>query len=152
MNNAVFFPVNQVRIFLLLAAGLAGCGKYVPVEGIVRLDGQPLGKATISFMPQEKSKEGPRDAVAVADNEGRFHMKTNTRDGIIPGHYKVIVSKRVPPKGLENPKNMAEAVKATHNSVESVPERYTRVEKSPLDFDVPKGGLKGVELNLQGKP
>jgi hypothetical protein len=79
-------------------------------------------------------------------------MKTNTRDGMIPGRYKVIVSKRVPPKGLESPKNMAEAVKATHNSVESVPERYTRVEKTPLDFDIPKGGLKGVELNLQGKP
>src|SRR5688500_18734361 len=98
--------------FWLILVGSIGCGKFAAVEGVVTLDGQPLAQATLSFVPQEREGKA-RDATARADAEGYFRVKTNNSEGVIPGRYKVLVSKRVPPKGLENPKNVGEAIQAT---------------------------------------
>ncbi len=34
-----------------LAAGCGGSGKFVPVEGVLTLDGKPVEGATISLLP-----------------------------------------------------------------------------------------------------
>lgn len=81
------------------ALAVAGCGeggpKVLPVEGRVTVGGKPLtsGTGTVIFYPDSArgntSKEEPRGAL---DAEGRYRLRTGTRDGAAPGWYRVAVT------------------------------------------------------------
>lgn len=77
----------------ILTAGLlalAGCGSAesnldrVPVQGTVHLDGQPLPKGSISFVPQEPTF-GPRSSGIIQNGEFRLTSK----NGPVPGSHRV---------------------------------------------------------------
>lgn len=81
---------------LLLVAGGCGSGDMVPVEGVVTLDGQPLEGAAVSFVPDQKG----RPAQGETDAAGKFTLSTAAAgDGVVPGKYKVGVSKMEKPSG-----------------------------------------------------
>jgi hypothetical protein len=71
-------------------AALAGCGSgFVPVEGTVRLDGQPLPGAQVMFVP----RSGGRPATGKTDTAGQFQLTTDApNDGALPGEYDVAVT------------------------------------------------------------
>jgi hypothetical protein len=71
-----------------------------------------------------------------------------TADGILPGTYRVIVSKKQYPPGMKVPsaKEMSFALSAKMR--ETLPKRYTIAEQTPLRIEVPRGGNKNVELAL----
>ena len=67
-----------------------GCGSgYSTVTGTVTLDGAPLASATVMFT----SEDNNRVATGFTDASGNFTMTADNKDGVLPGKYKVSVSK-----------------------------------------------------------
>jgi hypothetical protein len=128
----------------LVLAG-SGCGGPVTVTGRVTLDGQPVENAQVFFRPLD----GGPGAGAVTDAEGRFRLEGTKADGLLPGEYKVTVSKKAYPPGMKvpGPNEMSFALSA--KMIEVLPKRYTVPDRTPLRVTVPTGGAKAIEIALQ---
>ena len=91
---------------LLPAIFAAGCTdaakpyKTARVSGVIKLDGQPLAAARVTFMPlveaQASSQSGPESS-GDTDDSGRYSLKTVFGDaGATIGKNRVMVSTRRP--------------------------------------------------------
>lgn len=81
-----------------VALVFAGCGSsLVKTEGVVKLDGQPVEGATVTFM----SDDGKQVSVGVTDATGKFELHTGDKPGAAPGAYKVTVLKAPKVAGAE---------------------------------------------------
>jgi hypothetical protein len=130
---------------------LFGCGdglRRVSVQGkLTAKDGEPIGNATVSFMPASGTKgEG---GIGTSDKAGNFTL-TGSREGargIVPGTYKVRISRYVDRDGSILPSD-AKQVDYPH-AVETVPAPYSAPD-SPLEVTVPeRGGALNVEIPVQ---
>jgi hypothetical protein len=76
-----------------LALGVCGCSpKTVKVVAVVTLDGQPVEGATVKLVPEEGSTGEP--ASGLTGKDGSCRLQTySPGDGVVPGEYKVSVSK-----------------------------------------------------------
>lgn len=82
-------------------AAVCGCGggspKYVPVSGIVTVNGKPYPNAVVSFQPKG-SKENPnpgQGSAAFTDANGRFVLKTrDNQNGAVVGKHQVRIQTR----------------------------------------------------------
>jgi hypothetical protein len=86
----------------LTASLMVGCGyeaDLVPVSGTVTHDGAPLEEATVVFIPVGAKDEGQATAT-VSGSGGVYRVSTNGSPGLVPGKYRVRVSKLLnpPPK------------------------------------------------------
>jgi hypothetical protein len=155
-------------VALLASAGCGGSGT-VSVKGVVTLDGEPLPKATISFMPL--SSEG-RAAYGVSDAKGNFRLTTvSPDDGIMPGEYKVMVQEEgeekpdpktfseeerkaarmgMKPKGSMSPVAKSSEKKTGKPSL--VPAIYHDAKRTPLRQVIPPPGKIEIVLksNVSG--
>ena len=82
--------LHVVAISLLLA--FAGCSERrpprVPVSGIVLIDGQPLSRGNIKFVP-----EHGRPSAGKIGEDGKFTLTCyDGNDGALPGSHRVQVS------------------------------------------------------------
>jgi hypothetical protein len=82
--------VRAAGIFGVLLV-IAGCGdgrpSRVPISGQVLIDGQPLTRGQIQFIPQ-----GSRASRAVLDEQGRFKLSCFDKgDGAVLGQHTVII-------------------------------------------------------------
>jgi hypothetical protein len=139
-----------------IAVALAGCGgdglNRVPVQGKVVAKGVPIPNAIILFQPVADTKgEG---GIGTADAEGNFTLTGSRRGdpGLVPGKYRVRVSRFIDRDGSPLP---ADAKQADYpHAEESVPAPYS-LPDSPLEVTVPeKGGALTVEIPvalLRGK-
>ncbi len=138
---------------------LAGCGKsnqgpafeLTPVAGKVSLDGKPLADADIGFYPQGSAPAGYHGSGAKTDSEGRYELKTTSKSGAVPGAYKVTVSRFVGAAGA--PVNLEEGMdveqlKLQGQYKESLPERYSTLEKTELTVTVENGKVDGYDFPL----
>ncbi len=163
----------------LLVAGLtalAGCGKgrgLVPVSGTVLMDGAPLNKATITFVPDG----GGELASGISDDAGRFFMvASGGGEGVLPGNYKVTVMSfaetPAPSKGMAEvmreqmeakgaapksgdgtaalKKQQQDAVKAG-KAMRASPAVYNDIAKTPLKVTVPVPADYKIELSKDAK-
>ncbi|MCA9127588.1 MAG: Ig-like domain-containing protein [Planctomycetales bacterium] len=77
-------------VLMVLCSAMAGCGNgldTVPVKGVLTLNGKPVPKIAVSFMP-----EGGKGQIAqgVTDAEGKFELQTREPgDGAMVGNYQV---------------------------------------------------------------
>ena len=127
---------------------LGGCGeggpRLVPVTGTVTLNGKPLADATISFVPDPSNaditpggdKTGP---------EGNYKAMYQSRSGLAPGKYVVLVSKTAaPPAGVELPPEMKmDTFQQEMAGIrkETLPKKYTDAMKTELPpVEVEQGG------------
>lgn len=95
---------------------LLGCGpSYVVVVGVVTMDGQPIEGATVVFT----SDDGTKTAVGISDATGNFTLSGDGKPGVIPGSYKVTVSKSAMVAGM-SPSAMAEGSKADNDMVKTM--------------------------------
>lgn len=130
---------------------LLGCGgtkivlpQSVPMTGKITLDGEPLAEATVVFTP---TKAGGTTAMGVTDEGGNYELfisASNVRQaGAVPGDYKVQVSTLLPPpKAGDKVDPVGTAVRQ-----EKVPQKYTRLESTPLKAKVENdGGSQDFEL------
>jgi len=123
-----------------------GCRKslFVPVNGVVNLDGAPLAGAMVSFMP-EKGESAPVGH-GWTRPDGSFELTSLNEVGALPGEYRVVITKRVPIKGVE-----ADPLKAAQEALKKgkpptdlsqitksvVPEDYGHPTRTPLRCSVP---------------
>jgi hypothetical protein len=144
-------------LVLLIAMGCTGNSSTVPVQGVVRLDGQPLSGASVQFVPESTG----RDATATTDEQGRFVLSTiDPRDGALPGAYKVVITPgspraEAPAKAMTPDEAMAASGAAAElpqskPTGPTVPERYTRPDQTPLKQNVPGDGDVVIEIKSTG--
>ncbi len=128
--------------FSLALAGFAGCGSGGPdiarVEGTVTMDGKPLPRAFVVFIPQ-----GGRPAAAETDASGKYVLEfSGGRKGAIPGKNKVEINTARQPEH-EPDGTLIPGVK------ESVPAKYNR--NTTLEFDVVDGQKNIADFQLESK-
>src|SRR5438046_7865546 len=120
---------------------LLGCGgdglRRVPVRGKVTAAGAPVGGATVLFLPAGGTKgEG---GIGTTDADGNFTLTGSRRGdtGVVPGQYKVRVSRFVDRDGTALP---ADAKQADYpHAVEAVPAPSSAPD-SPLEGTGPEAG------------
>jgi hypothetical protein len=147
---------------LLVGLGCGGAGRPVKVEGLVTLDGQPVGGATVIFNPL--ARDG-RQASGVTGEDGRFRLTTyRVDDGALPGEYKVTIQKPTTTSaaGVEPGRDLSkidmnkmmwqmkqESDKKKRQRAKvagGIPTVYGDLSKTPLKERVPPAGLVKVEL------
>lgn len=146
--------------------GALGCGKDIyPVKGRVTIDGKPVAKAMVRFLPD--NDQTPRLAWGTTSETGEFIMSTfKTNDGVLPGVYRVTINNPEntpeplgPPSG--NEEDNAKAMRMYRQLYEQMKKRpqvrgelpvlYGDRETTPLKWTVPADG--GVaDFNLKTEP
>ena len=101
--------IRLIPVAALLAAA-AGCGdgpKYVPVSGVIKVDGKPYKNAVVSFQPVG-TPDNPapgQGSSALTDEEGRYTLVCdNGQTGAVAGKHRVrIQTKRDDPMAFIDP-------------------------------------------------
>lgn len=144
-------------LVLLAAVFTVGCGSDVPdfpdtavVKGVVTQGGKPVEGATVTFIPKIEG-EGAYAASGTTGSDGSYNLSTffsaaSTKEGAIPGDYKVTVTKSPPVdpnagKGHGDPTAMGPA--------NVLPKQYAEANGSPLDANVKAGKENDVPLELK---
>lgn len=142
-------PVRRMSV-VLVAALAAGCGAGsgpVPVRGVVKLDGQPVAGAAVTFVAQTP---GGRDAHGSTNEKGEFRLTTSKPDdGALPGTYKVVIQ---PPgeEGGSTPFDEGKpAARPKAPRGPRIPAKYSAAGQTPLTQDVPPKGE--IVFELQSK-
>ena len=147
--KASYWQLSVVLLFTLVI----GCGgsdlDVAPVEGIVTLDGKPVGQAGIIFQP----KLGPV-STGVTDAEGHFRLMTGKVDGALVGEHRIVVSKGgVDANGAAETSNdsLADPSKRRSKPKNTFPMRYSSVSTSGLVETVVGGEKNTIEIQLTSK-
>jgi hypothetical protein len=141
----------------LLLVGILGCGsgpKYVPVSGVITLDGKPYGDAVITFQPvlTDADPNPGRGSSAETDPTGRFVLKTDeAKLGAVAGKHKV----RIMTKGADI-LNTFDPQKGSPDGVLSAPAPRGKVDPIPVEwrdkeFEVPAGGTDKANFDILTK-
>jgi hypothetical protein len=153
-------PLARLVLLATALACAAGCGGsgLRKVEGEVLLDDQPVAGALVVF--QREDSGGP-PANAVTDEAGHFRLSTfASGDGVLPGTYKVTVSKYADPPGPaitlqpSDPGYLEQYEKAQRARLKAPPRPllpvvYENMTTTPLRQRVPPEGK--VVFRLEGK-
>lgn len=86
---------------IALASLCFGCAKssplgkanYVPVEGVVTIDGQPAAGVDVTLRPKIVNPNIEDESIATTDSEGKFSIMTGKKVGAPEGDYFVGFSK-----------------------------------------------------------
>jgi hypothetical protein len=126
---------------LVLTALPAGCGKAAPpaiveAEGIVRLNGKPLAKATVRFIPQN-DLGAEYVATGVTDGAGRFTLTCNGKLGACAGENRVLVMESPLPARVRGEDAQVELAKYLQSlGGRPIPPKYANLADSPLTANV----------------
>ena len=165
------FAITSSSLLIGLSAGCSGkLPEAVPVSGTVLHEGKPLEGATVTFRNQT---EGEMVAGALAlgttDSEGKFTLQshlgaTEVADGVVPGNYRVAISKFIPPRGMSEAdyeEKRAEEVKIMEAEgqvppnkqvppkVELLSAEYSNIQKTTLKATIPEGGNEDLKFELE---
>ena len=135
---------------------ISGCNKSKAIKtdlvtGVVKMDGEPLVKATVTFFPVDNNGS---TAVGTTDANGKYTLQTQlgaADAGTTPGDYVVTVSKKVnEPTGKQEWSESDGKMMDITVGKETVPEKFTNKKTSGFtatvvanqannfDFDVSK--------------
>jgi hypothetical protein len=128
-------------IVQLMLIGCAQDAKLGRVHGTVRLDGKPVAKGSVQFIP-----DSGHAAVGAIQSDGTYSLGTQGRsDCAFLGVNKVaIISYDAAP--IDGPPYMT----PNHKSTPLIPERYMSTATSKLTFEV-KPGDNEANFDLSGK-
>ncbi len=130
-------------IIIVLGALLPGCADPPPpivaAQGIVRLDGVPLKKVEVRFIPMI---DNGMDLIAkgVTDDDGRFTLTCKGQGGACAcGSQVVVVESEIPARLKSETKQyeLAEYLKSLGGR--PLPTRYTNLMDNPLVVNVTPG-------------
>lgn len=110
------YAVLATALASLAATGCSGRKRELPplgrVTGVVTLDGEPLARAAVAFVPYEPGNA----SYATTDAEGRYTLRYSVRDeGAVVGRHRVEI--RTGGEGRDADGNLTE-------TAERVPARY----------------------------
>lgn len=148
---------NQV-LCLVAMAGFLGCSggsgdrpKTVKAGGTVTLDGAPVEGASVSFAAQG----GGRSAIGKTDAAGRFTVNTtNTIPGVMPGEYKVGISKEKTEGAMtaeESQKYFEKTGKGPPSPkvTNELPDKYENPATSGFSAKVEAGGANDFKFEMK---
>ena len=142
--------LHLLAVGALLAAAL-GCGgsKFVPVSGVVTLDGKPYGKAAVSFQPVgDKSNPNPgRGSSAYTDENGKFVLISDENDGAVVGTHLVRITTRA--NELATQEGVGSSDGAPVKRAERIPPAWN--SDSTKTFEVPPGGTDKANFDISTK-
>jgi hypothetical protein len=125
----------------VLIALASGCGRpaIVPAGGVIRIDGKPLKKVVVRFIP--KIDHGPDYiAVGVTDDAGRFTLTCKGRPGACAGENTVLVTEAELPNLPRDEKRHPQTAEYFESlGGRPLPQKYTKLLDSPLTADVQAG-------------
>lgn len=156
--------VPHLRVALAISLGtvvLVGCGgrtgpTVVPVTGTVKVKGQPVEGAQVTFM----APGAPRASTGTTDAQGRFRLTTMaTNDGAIPGKNSVSIANRAAPHETMSPDNPSAGYDQMMNAAASasrkkdpsqgpVPDKYANPATSGLTADVAPDGKNEFTFDI----
>ncbi len=126
----------------------AGCGKpepppRVPVSGVVRIDGQPVPSAVVTFYPSFEGFGGEVIAEAVTDARGRYTLACPLGDGACVGKHKVTVADAPTPdaareQSVEGQRMLQTFLKSLTNR--PIGAKFGTLATSPLEVEVKAAG------------
>lgn len=140
-------------LFVLVIAAVLGGGcskKFVPVSGVVTLDGKPYGKAAVSFQPvggPGNSNPG-RGSSAYTDENGRFVLISDENDGAVVGKHLVRITTRHSELPTEAGVGSADGA-APPPRREPIPPEWN--SESQKQFEVPPGGTDKADFDITTK-
>lgn len=134
--------LRNIFVFTALLFALHGCSSGGPeiarVEGLITMDGKPLPKASVVFVPQ-----GGRPSVGETNEEGRYSLEfSGGRKGAIPGPNRVEIT-TFQELGYETDGTVIPGVP------ELVPAKYNR--NTTLSFNVETGKTNVADFELDSK-
>lgn len=146
-------PLLVLLSSCLLVCLAAGCGKpykVAKVSGRVTLDGQPLAKASITFVPQAVQGNvalGPT-AAAFTDADGRFTLGIDSgTPGAVVHTCRVFITTLV---GDSTPADQDGGPPTTRKRPkDKVPAKYNT--ETTLTFDVPPEGTDQANFDLKSR-
>lgn len=128
-------------VFVLAVPAISGCSGGSlgsNVSGVVTLDGNPIGPGVAIFAPVG-GKENP--AIGAIQPDGTYFLKTSQERGLRPGTYHVALQIH------EVPTDLAPGQRDTRPTKSRIPQKYTAVESSGLEFEVEPGSTTiNIEL------
>jgi hypothetical protein len=133
-----------------LLLGVVGCGSsnYAKVSGRVTLDGRPLEGAHVIFQPigQPGDLNSCSGSYAITQSDGSYSLKLVVGDakGAVVGKHRVEISVRDGSNSAVLDLSMPKPIPK-----DKLPERYNN--SSELTFDVPRGGTKVANFELESK-
>ena len=130
--------VNFIRIGCLLFVcggmlflGCAPTEELGKVTGKVTFEGKPVSPALITFSNRDKGV----NILAEINADGTYQVMMAKGAGLPLGTYKVIVN----PPLVDAPLGPLQAPLPKNQKFENIPERYRRLETSPLSLRVNSG-------------
>jgi len=134
----------------LLVPFVLGCGgskpySIVPVEGTLMMDGKPIDKIAVRFVPIE---QGP-ESTGISDAQGHFVLhttETKPEDGAVIGQHKVLLTDTsIYTKPFEG--RASEGVDLTEGKSPRISIRYRVLHGTPLEVSVSEG-TKALSLDV----
>jgi hypothetical protein len=130
---------------------ISGCsGVKTPpvgqVGGIVTLDGQPLTKGQVQFVPDSSKGTKGRMAGGLIGNDGRFSLTAfKPGDGALVGFHKVVVicEEEMPAFDPKSPPPPPKSL---------IPIRYTDANTSGFTAEVKSGAKNDFTFALESRP
>jgi hypothetical protein len=122
----------------------------VPVQGRVLLNGKPLPKASVTFMPLLDHFGTESNSNAVTDEDGRFTLTClyNNQPGAVVGKHVVLVAESPLPDDLRG--NVASRLIDDYRAKlgnRPIPPQYKSVSQSPIKIEI-KEGQEPVTIEL----
>lgn len=174
MKQKIFTPLNLVckTVLMFMFMVVAGCGQSLPatvaVTGEVTYKGVPVEGANVVFGRGSRSAQLGEIAISKTDSNGRFEMISHfggqaSKPGVIPGEYRVTISKYVPPSNMtmaQYEKLESAAKKAGETGemvpidkqppplVDMFPPQYSVSDKSNLKANVTPAGPNNFKFAL----
>jgi hypothetical protein len=123
--------------------------RFGQVQGIVTLDGQPLGTIEVAFLPDPE--QGTRGATAncYSDEQGRYTLRTEREDhaGALVGHHRVVINDIAALPSPGGPPGTDAAKPAGQPKKNRVPPQYSDPFRTPFRIEV-KPGPQTINLEL----
>lgn len=104
MRTNLQVPEGRILGFFLFAIAMAGCG-YQPdlppmakVSGVVTLDGTPLPRGRVQFVPDAPPEKNAPSSVGEIGPDGKYEMETQGVKGAMVGRHLVRIESTKPPR------------------------------------------------------
>ena len=149
---------RRILVAVLVGLGglvsLDGCGRrlppVVPVQGTVLVNGKPLPKASVTFVPQLDRFGAESNSSAVTDENGRFTLTCayNDQPGAVVAKHVVLVAEAPLPEDLRRVQDgqAIDRYRATLGN-RPIPPQYSSVNQSPIRMEI-KEGQEPVTIEL----
>jgi hypothetical protein len=141
-----------------------GCNRakvrgLVTAEGVLLYEEKPLAWAVISFAP-ENAVGNARLGTTQTNGQGQFVLRTLGDQGVLPGSYKISVTKYIADNGKDTvaewrrkrQESGFEEPQPTENIlkvVSAIPEKFTTTKNSGLTFTIEAKGNRGIVIELK---